>query len=458
VPSAQTITRTKKPRRHAEPGEPYLFVALRCDRPLEGGARFALAGADAVTLGRGTRLSGERLREDGADALRIGVPDPRMSAAHARLQRVLGSWVLADTGSKNGTWCDGRRVERVPLADGALLELGHTLFVFREALPPVGPDVLGGAAGEPSTGFSTLLPGLAAELERVRRVAASRIPVLLQGETGTGKEVIARAIHGISGRGGPFTAINCGAITPTLVESQLFGHRRGAFTGATEDHPGLFLSAEGGTLLLDEVGDLPPAAQASILRVLQEDEIRPVGSDRALKVDVRVLSATHRDLDALAAEKRFRPDLLARLAGYRCVLPPLRERREDFGLLVAAVLEKVSAPALTFGMEAARALLRHRWPSNVRELERCLASAAVLAEGGRVEEEHLPEAVRASGALPPPPPPTKDPDADRREALIALLREHGGNVTAVARSLGKARTQVQRWLRRFHVDPFSFRR
>ncbi len=459
VAPARTVTRTKKPRRDAGPGEPYLFIVFRCDRPLEGGARFSLAGAETATLGRAPRLSGEHGREQGASTLRIGVPDPRMSAAHARLQRVLGSWVLADTGSKNGTYCDGRRVERTPLADGAILELGHTLFIFREALPATGPDVLGPPAKEEAPpGFSTLLPGLAAEMARLRRVAASRIPLLLQGETGTGKEVIARAIHAISGRKGPFLPINCGAIASTLVESELFGHRKGAFTGATDDHPGLFLSADSGTLLLDEVGDLPPPAQAAMLRVLQEEEVRAVGSERAVKVDVRVLAATHRDLDALAGEQRFRSDLLARLSGYRCTLAPLRERREDFGLLAAALLERSEAPAVTFSVEAARALLRHRWPLNVRELEKCLAGALVLAAGGQVEVEHLPDPVRASADLPPPAPPAGGPDAARREELIALLRDHRGNVTAVARSLGKARTQVQRWLRRFRVDPLSFRR
>ena len=153
VASAHTVTRTKKPRRDAEPGEPYLFIVFRCDRPLEGGARFSLAGAEIVSVGRTARVCCERGREQGASTLRIGVPDPGMSAAHARLQRVLGSWVLADAGSKNGTYCDGRRVERAPLSDGALLELGHTLFVFREALP-AGPDVLGAKAeDEPPPGF-----------------------------------------------------------------------------------------------------------------------------------------------------------------------------------------------------------------------------------------------------------------------------------------------------------------
>ena len=453
--SAQTVTRTKKPRRDAGPGEPCLFIVFRCDRPLEGGARFSLAGADSVSLGRAPRLVSERVREEGTAALRIGVPDPRMSAAHARLHRVLGSWMLADTGSKNGTYCDGRRVERMPLPDGALLELGHTLFIFREALPPSGADVLGTQAAE--EGFATLLPGLAADLARLRRIAASRIPVLVQGETGTGKEVIARAIHAISGRSGPFLAINCGAIAATLVESELFGHRRGAFTGAADDHPGLFVSADGGTLLLDEVGDLPAPAQAAMLRVLQEEEVRAVGSERAVKVDVRVLSATHRDLDALVADRRFRPDLLARLSGYRCTLAPLRERREDFALLTGALLTRAGPADVTFSIEAARALLRHRWPLNVRELQQCLAGALVLAAGGRVELEHLPDPVRAA-AESKPPPATEGPDAARRDELIALLRDHRGNVTAVARSLGKARTQVQRWLRRLRVDPVSFRR
>ncbi|MGZ6123685.1 MAG: sigma 54-interacting transcriptional regulator, partial [Myxococcales bacterium] len=378
----------------------------------------------------------------------------------ARLQAVLGSWVVSDAGSKNGTWCEGRRVERAALADGALLELGHTFFLFREALPGGGADPEGAAdGGAAPEGFSTLIPAFAAELARIRRVAPSRLPILLQGETGTGKEVIARAIHALSGRPGPFLAINCGAIAATLVESELFGHTRGAFTGAVAEHPGLFRTAEGGTLLLDEVADLPPQAQAALLRVLQEEEVRAVGAHQALKVDVRVISATHRDLEALVAAQRFRPDLLARLCGYRCRLPPLRDRREDFALIAAALLEKAGVPALTFSLEAAQALLRHGWPLSVRELEKCLVGAALLAKGGQVEVEHLPEAVRASAAAPlPAPPPVDGRDAARREELIGLLREHGGNVSAAARALGKARTQVQRWLRRFHIDPVSFRR
>ncbi|HYS09660.1 MAG TPA: sigma 54-interacting transcriptional regulator [Myxococcales bacterium] len=456
----RTITQTRKPRRDAATGQPHLFVVFRCDRPLEGGARISLSGADAVAIGRAQRLELERLREDGATTLRIGVPDPRMSMQHARLQRVLGAWVVADAGSKNGTFCDGRRVERQQAPDGALLELGHTFFLFREAVAASPGDVLEPpSAGATPRGFATLVPAFEAELARIERIARSTVPVLLSGETGTGKEVIARAIHKLSDRPGQFQAVNCAAIAPNLVESELFGHKKGAFTSAVDEHPGAVRSSNHGTLLLDEIGDLPLPAQAALLRVLQENEVLPVGSSKAIPVDLRVLAATNRDLDQLAADQRFRPDLLARLAGYRCTLPALRERREDFALLSAAVLEAVGAPALTFSVEAARALLGYGWPLNVRELEKCLAAAAVLADGGQVELEHLPLTVRAPAPAPAPAtPPQEGPDAERRDEIVKLLREHGGNVTAVARAMGKARTQVQRWLRRFRIDPLSFRR
>jgi transcriptional regulator with GAF, ATPase, and Fis domain len=237
------------------------------------------------------------------------------------------------------------------------------------------------------------------------------------------------------------------------VESELFGHRRGAFSGAVDDHPGIIRGADRGTLLLDEIGDLPLPAQIALLRVLQEEEVLPVGATRPLKVDLRVVAATHRDLDELVAQQRFRADLLGRISGYACALPPLRERREDFALLVASLLQKMGAAQLSFSPDAARALLRHAWPLNVRELEQCLSSAAVLAANERVELEHL----RLPAAR-PAARPNDEHDGRRREELIALLREHAGNVTSVARAMGKARTQVQRWLRHYAIDPLSFHR
>jgi hypothetical protein len=453
--SSRTVTRTGR-RKTRKAGKPCLFLTLRCDQPLSPGARFSFAEADDVIIGRASDLSLER----SGRSLRIGIPDARMSASHVRLQRVLGAWLAEDQGSKNGTLIAGRRIGREQLADGALLELGHTFVLLREALGEVeGPDLLDGGDLKPAApGLATLLPPLAAEFERLQLVARSRIPVLLRGESGTGKEMLAAAIHRVSGRPGAFQAVNCGSIAPNLVESELFGHRRGAFSGAVDDHPGLVRGADRGTLLLDEIGDLPLSAQAALLRVLQEEEVLPVGAARPLKVDLRVVAATHRDLDALVSQGRFRADLLARLSGYQCTLPPLRERREDFALLVASLLSKTDTAPLALSPDAARALLQHSWPLNVRELEKSLSAASVLSRGERVELEHLPEAVRVTH---PPAAtvarPGSGPDSKRRDELIALLREHAGNVTAVAGAMGKARSQVQRWLRRYRIDPLSFR-
>jgi transcriptional regulator with AAA-type ATPase domain len=452
VDHAHTITRTGARKGKGEAGKPFLFLVFQCDRPQMPGARFCLAGADEVTIGRASALTVRRIDR----ALRIGLPDGRMSSEHLRLQLVLGTWVAEDLGSKNGTLLDGRRIAREQLADHALLELGHTFLLFRETLPlPAGPATLDGRGLQPrAPGLATLLPAFASELERLETVARSRIPVLLRGESGTGKELVAAAIHRLSGRPGAFQAVNCGAIAATLVESELFGHRRGAFSGAVDDRPGVIRGADRGTLLLDEIGDLPFPVQTALLRVLQEEEVLPVGAARTLKVDLRIVAATNHDLEALVAQNRFRADLLGRISGYACTLPPLRERREDFALLVATLLEKVGGANLAFSPDAARALLRHQWPLNIRELEKCLSSAAVLSRDQRVELEDLPECLGAS----PAPRPPNEQDLERREELVALLREHDGNVTSVARAMGKARTQIQRWLRRYAIDPLSFRR
>jgi len=458
--TTRTITQTHEPKPATGAGKPYLFLAFKCDRPLEGGARFSLEGADVVTLGRGGSLQVERVREGGATTLRISVPDGRMSALHARLQRVLGSWVIEDLGSKNGTLIDGKRVTTSPLAGGALLELGHSFFVFREGLPRAEPTFLDSRDLRPvARGMATLSPAFAATLQRVVAFARSRVPVLVRGESGTGKELIASAIHELSGRPGPFVAVNCGAIAPNILESELFGHRKGAFTGAIEDRAGLVRSSDRGTLLLDEIGDLPMPAQATLLRVLQESEVMPVGATRPVEMDLRVVAATHRDLADLAARELFRPDLLARLDGAVISLPPLRDRREDFGVIGAALIEKCAgdaASSVSFSADAARLLLLHGWPLNVRELEKCLDSALVLAHDGRVELEHLPEVVREPPRHPSSPEPMREQDQLLRGELMKQLRENHGNVTAVARSMGKARTQVQRWLRRFDIDPGSF--
>src|SRR5438132_729628 len=300
---SRTITQTHERRSGPGKGQPYLFLTLRCDHPLEGGARFSFQGADQVSVGRGGALQVERQQGE-TSSIRISLPDGRMSSRHARLQRVLGAWMIEDAGSKNGTFVDGKRVTTSPLADGALVELGHSFFVFREALPRAEPALLEQRALKPlARGMATLSPAFALELERVATFAHSQVPVLVSGQTGTGKELIASAIHQLSGRPGPFVAVNCGAIAPNLVESELFGYRKGAFSGALEDRPGLVRSSEHGTLLLDEIGDLPVAAQAALLRVLQENEVLPVGGTRPVKVDLRVGAATHRERGAAGARQ-----------------------------------------------------------------------------------------------------------------------------------------------------------
>ena len=463
-------TITSAPEQPSAPGagQPHLFLTLRCDKPLEPGARVCLERVDEVTIGRADSFSIGRREDGGAMRLRIGIPDPRMSSSHARLQKVLGAWVVGDAGSKNGTWVDGTRVTSTPLNDGALLEIGHTFLLYRTALPANGPGILDGRELHPAAdGLATLSPVFRSQLDRVELVARARIPVLLLGETGTGKELIARAVHELSGRTGPFLAVNCGALPETLVESELFGYRKGAFSGAYEDRPGLVRSSDKGTLLLDEIGSLPLPAQAALLRVLQEEEVVPVGATRPLRVNLRVVAATHEDLGVLASQELFRADLLARLSGFTLDLPPVRERREDVGLLLTSLLRKLAGTAaqrVTFTPAAARALLLYRWPLNVREMEKCLSSALVFARDGRIDLEHLPADVRTQRKQTPAalggsssPGPLEEPGHGYAE-LVALLSEHCGNVTAVARALGKRRTQVQRWLRRMQIDALSFRR
>jgi len=462
VNPSRTITSSPEPPPTPGAGRPHLFLVLRCDKLLEPGARFCLDALDVVTIGRSDSFSLDLDEVGGARLLRIGIPDSRMSSSHAQLQKVLGAWIVRDAGSKNGTWVDGERVTSMPLDDGALVELGHTFLLYRGMLPVSGCEILDARELRPAAyGLATLSPAFRSQLDRVELVARSRIPVLLLGETGTGKELIARAIHELSGRTGPFLAVNCGALPENLVESELFGYRKGAFSGASDDRPGLIRSSDKGTLLFDEIGSLPLPAQAALLRVLQEAEVVPVGATRPLAVDLRVVAATHDDLGVLASGEAFRADLFARLSGFTVVLPPLRERREDLGLLLAALLRKLAGDAaqdVTFTSAAARVLLLHLWPLNVRELEKCLSTALVFARNGRVDVEHLPADVRTPRNERPDAPDLLDEPRHGHDELVALLREHGGNVTAVARALGKRRTQVQRWLRRLRIDALSFRR
>jgi two-component system response regulator AtoC len=290
--------------------------------------------------------------------------------------------------------------------------------------------------------------GMAEVLRQVRRVAPLKTTVLLAGESGTGKELVARALHELSPRASlPFVAVNCGAIPAELIESELFGHVKGAFTDAVRNKKGLFAEADGGTLFLDEVGELPPGLQVKLLRALQEEEIRRVGDTRPEKVDVRVVAATARDLGRAVKEGLFREDLYYRLNVVGIRLPPLRERPGDIEPLCRHFLVKYArlrpeGPAPELAPEALEALRAYRWPGNVRELEHAVERALVLSEGPRIGEEDLPDEVRAP-ARPPPPATPPEGTLSIKQAIRSVeeqlirraLERTGGNRTRAAEIL-----------------------
>jgi DNA-binding NtrC family response regulator len=321
----------------------------------------------------------------------------------------------------------------------------------RRALVRVARDV------EEPLGTIAQSPAMRQLVDLARRVAKVDSTVLLTGESGAGKERIARLVHEESTRAaGPFIAVNCGAITETLLESELFGHARGAFTGATSDRPGLFEAANSGTLLLDEVGEVSPGMQVKLLRALQEREIRRVGENKSRRIDVRVVAATNRDLAHGVAGGSFRQDLYYRLKVVELHVPPLRERRDDV-LPLARVLLGESALRMkrkisTLAPGAADQLLRYEWPGNVRELENAMERAVALARGSRVELEDLPEEIRQAFAKPVASKGTVRPlDEVEKEYILAALKLNAGNQTHTAEQLQIGSATLYRKLRRYRL-------
>ncbi len=321
-----------------------------------------------------------------------------------------------------------------------------------QATLPVAGEQLGGVVGRS--------PAMVEVYKTIARVAPGRSTVLILGESGTGKELVARAIHANSPRATrPFVAVDCGALTDTLLESELFGHVRGAFTGAVGDAPGLFAEADGGTIFLDEIGDVSPALQAKLLRVLQEYQIRPVGGSVWRAVDVRVIAATNRDLAEAVEGGRFREDLYYRLKVVTLLLPTLRERREDVPLLVDHLVRRAARECrktVTGVSEQALALLRaYHWPGNVRELAHVLERGVALAQQEVLTADDLPAELRA----PASPPPSATPDdrptlAELKKRYVSrVLEENGGNVSRAAQVLGVDRRSLYRMLQRYGVAP-----
>jgi transcriptional regulator of acetoin/glycerol metabolism len=410
--------------------------------------------AHLQTQGEGEWLIGR----DPACAIRLEGND--VSRRHAVIRRASANAApqIVDLDSRNGIRVNGAAVTSAELGCGDVVRVGGWVGVVAaapSAFGEIAPGLLGGAV-------------LQAAVAPLRQVAPSSLTIVLEGETGTGKEIVTRSVHTWSGRPGPLVAVNCAALPEGLAEGELFGYRRGAFTGADRASPGFFRSAQGGTLLLDEVSDLPLPLQAKLLRVLQEGEVQPLGETRTTPIDVRIVVASQQPLMDAVREGRFRADLLARLDGITVRLPPLRQRKEDVPHLFSHLLRewtKGRAPAVE--CDLVEQLCVHDWPFNVRELVQLVRQLLVLHPGDSLlRAEHLPARIGLPPAEPSAAPPagkvSTHPEAARATVssvesvelptLLSALRSAGGNVARAAAMLGITRQRAYRLMESHAVD------
>lgn len=445
-----------------EPGERHwaLSIVYHSD-PRYVGARRTLDEGACITLARGASVF-----VSGA------LDDPRLSRKHAEVVCERERLFITDLDSRNGTFVDGQRVfEKTELEIGQVVGAGNLLFLVHKTPPvyrePRHPTLVG-------VSYS-----IRRVLDQVALVAARPTSVLILGETGVGKELVAREIHAQSGRTGNFVAVNCGSISDGVMQSELFGHVRGAFSGAHRQRQGLVEEARGGTLFLDEIGDASPNLQVSMLRLLQDNEVRPVGGNRTFQADVRFVAATHR---ALGSDS-FRQDLWARLSRWVIRIDPLRERLVDVPHLMAYFGRRYAHRRVRLTARLVHALLGYSWPGNVRELDAIMERICVEGAGSEVldlpswlpkELELRKQAAVEAGAdrAELDGPESGDDDATTRpmrlrsgrrkrlsrEELTVELRQHQGNVKAVAETLGIGRNTVYRWMREMDIDLDSIRR
>jgi len=394
--------------------------------------------------------------------LDIRLPGHETSRQHAEIVRESAMVLVSDLNSMNGTQVDGRRVSRAPIDEGSVVRIGDWVGVVvrlaGEQDGAVFQEIIPGYFGGPRT-LATVGP--------LRKVAASDLAITIEGETGTGKEGIARATHLWSNRTGPFIAVNCAALPETLAEGELFGYRKGAFTGADRANPGFFQAAQGGTLFLDEVADLPSVIQPKLLRVLEQREVTPLGEARPIPIDVRIVVATQRPLAILVEEKRFRADLMARLDGLRLRLLPLRSRVEEVPYLFTRLLKAKSGTKGAPGLDAAvvEKLCCHRWPLNTRELtnlvqravalhghEKLLKRSHLVTLMGDAESAAKPE-PSAPDAVPPSPAIAGLTPAElaERQRIVECLAQCAGSQSAAAKLLNMARSTLIERLKRYDI-------
>jgi transcriptional regulator with PAS, ATPase and Fis domain len=430
------------------------------ETPLDpsGGPRPA---GDALLVAGEGRLSTHELREEvviGRDpSCDIVVAHRSFSRRHARVRRG-PPLTVQDLDSRNGTRVGTSTVrggEPIAIHAGDAFHIGPFTFVL----------IARGRGEDPRvSGVESLRvadPTLDGAPALVREIAASPASVLLLGETGVGKEVLAETIHRLSRRSGPFVRINCAALTEPLLESELFGHERGAFTGATAAKTGLLEAAQGGTVLLDEVGELPAGIQAKLLRAVEQREVLRLGSTRPVGIDVRFVAATNRDLPAEVEAGRFRRDLFFRLDGVTLEIPPLRERRDLIGPLALRFLDEATRrggrPGTQLGTEALAALEAYAWPGNVRELKAVVERAVLLARAAEIRVKHLSFAPRSPAPAAPRADEASGPNltADERvdrERIVRALEQCGGNQTRAAKALGMSRSALVNRIRIYRLN------
>ncbi len=411
---------------------------VECPRALVRGPWRVDLGVDdeprSVTLHRG-----EELTLGSGRAALLRVQDPAVSSLHCRL-RVLDSGVFVeDLASRNGLYVGGARVASALLQEsGAAFVVGRSAVCVR-TLEPDEHD----APSEPLPGVIGSSAPMLRVARLVRRHAKSRVPILLQGESGTGKDMVARAVHELGRRDGPYVPLNMAALPEALADAELFGHRRGAFTGAVTSRVGAFEQAHEGTLFLDEIAELPLSIQVKLLRVVEDGMVRAVGASHALHVAVRLVSASWARLDERVLQGSFRTDLYHRLATVVVELPPLRERRSDIAQLSHSLLRRLRADVgeRTLSSAALSRLVEQSWPGNVRELGAVLYRAAASAEF-EISARHVDEASRLT-------PHARRPARDAR----ALLEQCGGNVSQAARAAGVPRSTFRAWLAKVPPAP-----
>ena len=389
--------------------------------------------------------------------------DRAASRHHFEIQYTERGYLVIDLNSTNGTFLDGRRVERAYLSTGSQVRAGQTMVVFApiDEEVTVEPDRDGELEG--MVGQSVKMRQI---FGLIRKIAPMDVSVIVQGETGTGKELVARAVHTLSGRKrGPFVVLDCGAIPPNLIESELFGHEKGAFTGAVASRPGAFERASGGTIFLDELGELRTDLQPKLLRVLENREVRRVGGNDVIEVDVRVIAATNRDLVKEIQAGNFREDLYFRLSVINIQLPPLRQRREDVPLIIRKALadpDVVQRHGKKRVLPSAMAILQgYSWPGNIRELVNVVSHVLTFSDGEDIDVSHLP--ARLQGQQKDQPLPFNEHlsfkdakeqllESFEREYITQVLKRCDGNISRAARESGLHRKSVERLVKKYSLD------